>query len=371
VDSVGSVLDAEGALTAWLHDMEQDGPADDGYGSLVELPDPVRAPEVLLDLAVPHQAINELVTTLTTVRADDAVHDLVLRCARILVRDMGELTMPPAPPAPPVPPAPPRLPARPTAGATPGAGRDDAVRRLFATLVYLAAVPCARAYHERLRVPADVSRRTLADLGRQLAVHQRRHGVPGLLHPLWPARHLRGTLYQLGRLQFERARLGGRTGRAILAAGAPHGPGTPSLELHIPDFSGPLTPAACDRSIELATVFFRTHFPDARHTVAACHSWLLDPDLRAYLPPESNIIRFQDRFRPGYPQVEPDDADIVEFVFGDPTLSVDQLPTDSTLRRAVADHLRAGRHWHGGNGWFPWPDANDQTPQVPTERLET
>jgi hypothetical protein len=339
--SVGAVLATDDAVGAWLTRSGPAEPADATSASLVALPDPLEAPELLLDLAVPHQAINELLAVLAAVRADDTASELVERCARTLVRGMG------------VPSGRFGLPVLSASSVT----ALGPVGRLFPVLVYLAAVPSTRAYHQRRGISADVSRRTLADLGRQLAVHQRRYGTAGLAHPSWPSLHVRGLLYQLGRLQFERARLGDSTGRAILAAGSPYGPGMPSLELHIPDFSGSLTPAACDRSVAMAVAFFRAHFAEERYRVAACHSWLFDPVLRQYLPPDSNIIRFQDRFRPGYTNAEPADENIIGFVFGDPALPVGELPTDSTLRRAVADHLRSGGHWTGGCGWFEWPEG--------------
>jgi hypothetical protein len=39
-------------------------------------------------------------------------------------------------------------------------------------------------------------------------------------------------------------------------------------------------------------------------------------------------------------------------VFGGPALTPDALPRRTGVERAVGDHLRAGRHWYGGHGWF-------------------
>ncbi len=84
--------------------------------------------------------------------------------------------------------------------------------RCFHLYVFIAALPYVRAYHRELGIPDDVSRRTLADLGRHVSVHHRRLGTPGLLFPWWIALHFHGELFQLGRLQFQRSRLGRRTG---------------------------------------------------------------------------------------------------------------------------------------------------------------
>ncbi|MER7840474.1 acyltransferase domain-containing protein [Streptomyces sp. NPDC096040] len=324
------------------------------------LPDADDLPELLLDLAVPHEDINQVVALRKTVTADPGVQRLLAECA-------DEVTGATATKA--------------GAGDPSGLGElaataPAALDGYFLVYVFLAAVPHARAYHHARGVPADVSRRTLADLGRGMTLHRRRYGRGGLapLQASWLTRHFRGELYQLGRLQYERARLGEHTARAITATDTDTGtgtntdtgtdtgtghavsvaPGQPCLNLHIPDYCGPLTPTACDRSLALAREFFPQHFPEEQYPVATCHSWLLDPQLRRYLPADSNIVRFQDRFRPGYVDPEPADTTAVRFVFGAPDLPVRDLPRRTSVERAVGDHLRAGGHWYLGHGWIPW-----------------
>jgi GNAT-like C-terminal domain/N-acyltransferase N-terminal domain len=289
----------------------------------------------LLELTVPHQDVQDILAVRREVDADAALRTLFAAAVASLVAGMGEVERDED--------EPPQAP--------PGGGR---VGRYFPVLALTAALPVVRAYHRERGVPDSVSRHTLADLGRQMAVHHRRHGVGGLVSPGWLTLHFRGLLYQLGRLQFQRDRLGGRSGAAVRAAGLPYGTGDPCLALHVPDFRGPLTPAACDRSLMLARAFFAEHFADEPVGVALCHSWLLDPQLAEYLPGDSNIVRFQARFAPARPDGagEPDDSDPVAFVFGDPGLPPDGLPGRTTLERAVGDHLRAGKHWYSGHGWF-------------------
>ncbi|MEV6763106.1 acyltransferase domain-containing protein [Streptomyces sp. NPDC051105] len=321
------------------------------------LPDADDLPDLLLDLAAPHEDINEVVALHRTVTADPGIRRLLAECA-------DEVTGATAAPAA-------------AAGAAGPAGLGEraaaapaALDGYFLVYVLLAALPHARAYHHARGVPADVSRHTLADLGRGMTLHRRRYGRGGLsaFQASWLVRHFRGELYQLGRLQYERARLGERTAQAVTAravtAQAATGtdlagsvaPGQPCLNLHIPDYRGPLTPAACDRSLALAREFFPRHFPEEDYTVATCHSWLLDPQLRQYLGAESNIVRFQDRFRPGHQDTEPADTTAVQFVFGAPDLPVRGLPRRTSVERAVGDHLRAGGHWYLGHGWFPWEE---------------
>ncbi|MFE9356600.1 acyltransferase domain-containing protein [Streptomyces olivaceoviridis] len=329
------------------------------------LPDADDLPALLLDLAVPHEDVNELVAQWRGLTGDPGMLRLLAECVEELFREPEDTGRTPALPD--------------LLASAPAELRDT-----FAVHVLLAALPRTQAHHRARGVPADVSRRTLADLGRHLAVHRRRHGRAGVHSWRWLVRHFRGELYQLGRLQFERARLGDHDARVTAptgldaepgldtapglgaaagldaapglgaAAGLDAAPGTPCLNLHIPDFHGPLTPSACDRSLALAREFFARCFPEERPVAVLCHSWLLDPQLRRYLPADSNILRFQERFRIARELSEPADTEPVRFVFGDPDLPVATLPRRTSVERAVGDHLRAGGHWYIGHGWFPF-----------------
>jgi hypothetical protein len=312
-------------LSTWIDGLPVSGPD-------LSFPDAEELPDALLDLAVPHADINEIVAV---ARAAPEVAELRDRLAWAVLDGLG----------------------------APFSGNLDVrvlparlgpAARLLYVYVVVAVAPHTRGYHLSRGIDPEVTRHSLADVGRQLTKHRRRHGVPGVRSPSWLSTALRGQLFQLGRLQFQRARLGGSTGRAVAAAGGLAGPGDLSLELHIPDFRGPLSPAACDRSIDAAHAFFAAHFPEETYPVAACHSWLLDRQLAAHLPGHAHIPAFQRRFTPAYPVTEPSDDTVLEFVFDDPALPLDELPRDTTLRRVVVDHLRAGGHWYDGNGWFAW-----------------
>ncbi|MFJ9905732.1 acyltransferase domain-containing protein [Streptomyces sp. NPDC101152] len=297
------------------------------------LPDADELAEVLVDLAVPHEDINEVVRMGRRITDDPELRRALEAAVAEIVSGIGEVE------------APLELPELDWA--------SGPLQRCFPAYVYVAVLPHTRAYHRSRGIPDDVSRRSLADLGRNMAVHRRCHGLAGVQAPRWLAHHFRGELYQLGRLQFERARLGQRTGEALAAAGLDAGPGTPCLNLHIPDFLGPLSPEACDRSLALAAEFFARYFPEEKYRAGLCHSWLLDPQLTEHLPADSNIVGFQERFRVIRVDAEPSDREPVQFVFGDPELPIEGLPRRTTVERVVGDHLRAGGHWYIGHGWMP------------------
>jgi GNAT domain-containint protein/N-acyltransferase family protein len=192
------------------------------------------------------------------------------------------------------------------------------------------------AFHRARGVPAEVSAATLRELGQQVWVHRLTFGALGLHTYGWLLVTWSGSLYWLGRLQF-------------------------NLELqddgwvcstHIPR-SGPLDPAAVDASFAAAAAFFPAWFPDRPVRGFWCSSWLLDPTLVQALDPASNMARFQARWRL-YGEPMPGDEDALFFTFarrGEVDLAT--LPRDTTLQRVVADRLREGGHWAVRTGRLP------------------
>jgi hypothetical protein len=219
-----------------------------------------------------------------------------------------------------------------------------AMGRYFFVYVYLAALADVRRFHVQRRIPDEISWATLSDLGRNLVRDRSLLGDGGLRTSGWLMLHFRGSLYQLGRLQFNR--------REPTRARVPDAPGESeaALGIHIPE-SGPLTGEACDDSFARAQPFFARHFPETPARIGVCASWLLDPQLAEYLAPESNIMRFQRRFTL-VGDGSDGDADVLRFVFHRIAPNIDDLPQRTTLERAIVAHLRAGKHWQSRTGWL-------------------
>ncbi|WP_431677641.1 acyltransferase domain-containing protein [Kitasatospora sp. KL5] len=287
-------------------------------------------PAALLDLGVPHLDINQLVAVRTRLARDRGLRRIFEEALEPQSAAVGTLGRPAG--------LPPHWPEA-----------DGAVGRYLPALLFVALAPRVLAWHRTLGIPPEVSRSTLADLGRQLTVYRRRHAEGGLGAVSWLTLPFRGELYQLGRLQFQRYRL---RAEEAPAGGAPAA-GEWCLNLHVPDFCGPLGPGACDRSLAAARAFFPRYFPAEPYRAACIFSWLLDGQLARYLPEDANIVRFQRRFRPLRPNGAPSDDDPLRFVFDDPGVPPARLPRDTALRRALADHLCSGGHWYVGSGWFP------------------
>jgi len=287
------------------------------------LPDRSYLPAIFERLAIGTEDQREILAAWPSPDADPQMWDSLERAYATLVNDLGGFELLDLP--------------GPSVETTP-------LGRYFFVYVYLAALADVRRLHARRGIPDDISWATLSDLGRNLKRDRLLLGDGGLRTSRWLTLHFRGSIYELGRLQFNRMRI-----RAAHVADAlPEGDA--ALGVHIPE-SGPLTPEACDESLASAQPFFARHFPETPTRLGICTSWLLDPQLAEYLEPESNIMRFQRRFElvgEGFDG----DADVLRFVFHRIAPNIEELPQRTTLERAIVGHLRKGKHWRSPTGWI-------------------
>ena len=208
---------------------------------------------------------------------------------------------------------------------------------------FLATLPDIRRYHRERGISDEISWATLADLGQQLDVHRRTNGDYGLETHWWMTLHWTGTIYALGRLQFQLRQ------PANPVPGVE--PGELVLDVHIPE-TGPLTPEAVDDSFRQAREFFPRHFPKYPVTMATLTSWLIDPYLLDNLPQESNMVRFGRRFTPsGEPRDSQDSAIFFTFRSHD-VENLDQFPRDTNLQRLVIDRIKSGGTWQNAFGYL-------------------
>jgi hypothetical protein len=280
---------------------------------------------------------------------------------------------------------------------------------LFHAYAYLAGAADFAARCGQRGISPEVIVATLADFERWIREHRKRTGRWGLSNLRWLANHFSGNLFQLGRLQFQfgtfrtpyhawrqrgsgRVRLlaeaGVRFSADGLAAGSadelplgapyqvaggvvsglpvdPRGyalprpeplplaewdcilsPGDLVLNLHIPAGSS-LATDLCGESFRRAGAFYAAHFPEYRYRAYVCGSWLLDPQFERVLQPGSNIVGFLKEVYL-FPLPGATARQTFERVFG--TAAVDPLtaPRDTSLRRALLEHLEQGGVWRAG-----------------------
>ncbi|MEG1979562.1 MAG: hypothetical protein RR060_02495, partial [Victivallaceae bacterium] len=131
----------------------------------------------------------------------------------------------------------------------------------------------------------------------------------------------------------------------------------PVINLHIPE-NGPLSVSSCAKSVEAMREFFHTKYPEYRFKAFVCFSWLLDGQLHNVLPPESNIIKFQNA---GYVFPFSAGSDAVFRVFGTKAAQngYQSVPHTSSMQRRLANYLDLGNRFRQGgifllNADLPW-----------------
>ncbi|MBT3289162.1 MAG: DUF5596 domain-containing protein, partial [Victivallales bacterium] len=278
--------------------------------------------------------------------------------------------------------------------------------QLFLVYPLLLGVPELRAQYHQRGIPDAILANTLIDIELWIHAHHTKNGHWGFSEHRWLIQHVAANLFAIGRLQYQfgtyrypfTAWQQNSTGHIVVLAPADqtivegrfaepedaapgwtttyrrvhasiHGhpvsrvgtiepapvtlplddwqpvleQGDPVLALHIPA-SGPLLPNACRESLAQALAFFPRHFPDHPFRAFACASWLLDPQLQTTLRPTANLVGFQRIFRL-QPVPGASGQQTLARIFGSSNIDLATAPRDTSLRRAVLDHLAAGKRW--------------------------
>lgn len=175
----------------------------------------------------------------------------------------------------------------------------------------------------------------------------REFGEYGINEIGWFWRHLKLTLFKLGRLQFELL----DTKRPIkgTVAGKEYDipTGTPVISVHIQQ-GEPLLWEACEQSFAQAFQWFGKEIP------YICHSWLLYPGLKELMRADSNIIQFQNHFVVVASDYEWPDAE--RRIFGKVMENPAEYPEDSRLRKAAKQYLLAGNQLGNAVGIYLPPE---------------
>ena len=230
------------------------------------------------------------------------------------------------------------------------------VGMLFPLHLLVTVVPNIVRFHRERGVPTSVTRPTLDVAGELREDDRGRLTIDTSGWFLW---RYRGLLYQVGVLRVIPVRLGEAPDSETYYKGADEHPrapghrrGDPALSLHIPAGTA-LDPRSVKSALDAMRPAFASWFaPDGPPRIGTCGSWLLDPQLREYLPWQSNIVQFQELFT-----LFDDGGDsdsIMPFVFpGHAHTAVADLPVDTTLQRSVVQHLQNNRRWRSCGGWVP------------------
>ena len=143
--------------------------------------------------------------------------------------------------------------------------------------------------YAELGIPENILLDTVGDLVVWAKTWTNVKGTLHLEELNWLSRHLTMKLFKIGRLQFCMGESEDDLPEFDVKAG------DPVMEIHIQG-EGKLDIEECQKSIDAAKIFFAEFFPDFKYKIFTCHSWLIDEDLKEFLPESSNIIKFGDMF---------------------------------------------------------------------------
>lgn len=195
---------------------------------------------------------------------------------------------------------------------------------------------------------SDIFYNTAADLTCKVRECMDVKGVPGVFVAYWYKGFFNMTRFGIGRFEYEIKPIGCT---AVFDDGETVPEGTECLNFHIPSSGEPLADEARYDSYRRAFFFFDKLRKNGR-TVFICHSWLLFPDNREFLPPRSNILRFANDFTfvEREEQTEFEDA---WRIFGAAAEGpAEDLPEETSLQRSVKERLVKGRPLGLGLGAF-------------------
>ena len=106
-----------------------------------------------------------------------------------------------------------------------------------------------------------------------------------------------------------------------------------------------------DDAFARAEDFFTRYYPEWKYPAYVCSSWLLDKDFERLLPPESNIMRFQSRFRIAMSGVNT--FSIYWHIFGVQNfVPLTELKPKNAFQQKVLDYVRSGNTLYSGNGFI-------------------
>ena len=214
-------------------------------------------------------------------------------------------------------------------------------------LLYLCLADILRAHYRARGIEEEIFWRSVADLSYKLEECRLVHGINGSFVGSWFAGFFKLERFALGRLQFELTYFK----KPCTCHGIPLPVGTKAISVHIPRTGTRLDHAQVQKAYEMAKAFFADEFLNVP-TVFTCSSWLLYPWNLEILSPTSNLRTFiadYEIVRSG----DYDDYSALWRLFDcSYTGNPDDLPQDSSLRRAYAARVKRGEPTGYGVGVF-------------------
>lgn len=218
----------------------------------------------------------------------------------------------------------------------------------YETVNALAVIRAGRWLKEdylRAGIAEDIFWDSMTDLRCKLEECISCRGVWGTFVEFWYDGFFRMDIFRLGRLEFERLVY---HDVPTSAGGVEVKDGDIVYSVHIPASGEPLTKEARLDSYRRALKFFAPELPDGR-IMFLCASWLLYLGNAEIFPPHLNVSDFMHDWKI-FKSYETEKFSDDWRVFGKHYEDLSELPEKTTMQKAMAAHLRAGKKTGVGFG---------------------
>ena len=214
-------------------------------------------------------------------------------------------------------------------------------------LIYLCLADAMRAHYRAKGHSEDLFWNALADLGYKLEECRLIYGINGSFVGKWFAGFFKLERFALGRLQFELMAL--KKEGAYRSQVFPEG--TTVINVHIPRTGTRLDHDEVENAYRMARKFFADAFPKGP-AIFNCSSWLLYPWNLEILSPTSNLRAFIQDYEIVRSGDYEDYSALWRLFDCNYTGNPDDLPQNSSLRRAYAARVKRGEPTGYGVGFF-------------------
>lgn len=194
----------------------------------------------------------------------------------------------------------------------------------------------AKENYDRLHISEEIYADTMGAFSRFVREHKESYGVYGFDRGFWTTRQVSAKLFRIGQLEYELTTL----------------EGADIVSVHIPT-DVDLRPEILRPSVKAGLEELYRLFPDYEGKQVYCHSWLLSPLLKDFLPESSNILHFQQMF-----DLQPEGTpgnDVLLWVFKNPKLPKEDYPEGTSLQRKLKQFFLNGGQFLEGAGFLRLP----------------
>ena len=223
-------------------------------------------------------------------------------------------------------------------------------------MTYICLTKGLKKEYDKAGISEQIYYDTVEDLFYKMQECYEVYGQWGVFSPGWynPVFHMK--TFVLGRLAYN---LGEYNDIDAKIAGRTITNGCKVINIHIPSSGKPFNKEARLESYALAADFFKEEFPDG-YPVFKCDSWLLYEKNKEILGDKSNITSFINDFKMVISREKDDCSNFMWRIFGKhASLPSEELPEDTSMRRAYKQWLKKGNKLGGGMGIFMYDSINN------------